>query len=607
MTGSEMSAAALKAEGNELFAKQEWESAIECYSEALEVVEESDIVSKTALLSNRSACFIKLLRFEKALADGNLCIKLRPEWSKGYARCGEAYSRQQNFRLAGVAYSEAIRTGEDGATKSRYKNALKLVKGSQNLQEQVRFVPSAAKAFDRPYHYTWFSRFLELKKHGFEEPEGGGMRMLLHAWNSAATAWVTVDAAMIGQIGGNFHGKAGTTASQDFSECILLDHIAFAIPPNGHRDPRYTFKDKFSALNEFEFYGLGLMKYFEGRRWTAKEIISDLAEKKRNGEVWNTIRLIGATLIRGSVLMAFRKAASKKHAEAIEDLQLAIELIDEGNKVWKDVPYSEKGTSYRPTMRRMIKVESLHYRLEANQMATNDSAKVAFSLKSIETAAKTIIKENPQAKWRNADDVPSTEHHWSRLGYYVIATARANIALGYCSAQRAQVPFELLNLATKTVVVAETDHAKKAARYYDLAYQLLPNDYYGKPRVGFQALEQHLLAGGKTVREVLKLAEEIEKNRKSLLPIFVELDDEDSARTFVEERVTALHSWLKSPQAHPVNDVAPIDLVLKPIPTLMVGKNPETFDSSKFLTPAFWNSLPGDVAVVRKVQVYVSK
>lgn len=46
-------------------------------------------------------------------------------------------------------------------------------------------------------------------------------------------------------------------------------------------------------------------------------------------------------------------------AEAIEDLQLAIELIDEGNKVWKDVPYSEKGSSYRPTIRRMIKVESL--------------------------------------------------------------------------------------------------------------------------------------------------------------------------------------------------------------------------------------------------------
>ncbi|GAA5984367.1 hypothetical protein JCM5350_001032 [Sporobolomyces pararoseus] len=592
-----MSAAALKAEGNEYFANKDWQRAIERYSEGLSLVEESDIVSKTALLSNRSACYIKLLQYEKALADGNLCIKLRPSWSKGYARCGEAYSRQQNFRLAGVAYSEAIRTGEDDATKSRYEDALKLVKESETRQEQINFVPSAAKAFTRPYHHCWFQRFLELKKQGYEEAHGGGMCMLLHAWNWAATGWFTIDAAINDDGQGNYYGQGGTSANQNFSECILLDHIAFAIPSNGHRDPRHTFKDKFLALNEFEWVGLGLLKYFQGRRWTAKEIISDLAEKKRNGEVWNTIRMMGASLIRGSVLLAFQTAASKKHAEAIEDLQLAIELIDEGNKVWKDVPYSEKGSSYRPTIRRMIKVESLRYRLEAHQMATTDSARAAFSLESIESAARTIIKENPQARWRNADDVPANENHWSRLGYYVIATVRANIALGYCSASRARVPLETSNLILMNATVVNVEHTKKAARYYDLAYQLLPNDYYVKPQVGYQALEQHLLAGGKTVKELLSFAEEIEDIRQALLPIFAELDQVDGTRLFAREQVKVLDDMLKSA---PATDRALDDRVVKPIVIIKTGGK-RGFDLDAVVTPAFWSSLEGEIKIVKMI------
>jgi tetratricopeptide (TPR) repeat protein len=60
-----MSAAALKAEGNSYFGSEEWERALECYSQALELVEESDVVSKSALLSNRAACFVKLDQFDK--------------------------------------------------------------------------------------------------------------------------------------------------------------------------------------------------------------------------------------------------------------------------------------------------------------------------------------------------------------------------------------------------------------------------------------------------------------------------------------------------------------------------------------------------------------
>jgi hypothetical protein len=46
-------------------------------------------------------------------------------------------------------------------------------------------------------------------------------------------------------------------------------------------------------------------------------------------------------------------------AEAIEDLQLATELIDEGNKTWPNVPFTEKGSSFKTTLRRLVTVQAM--------------------------------------------------------------------------------------------------------------------------------------------------------------------------------------------------------------------------------------------------------
>lgn len=41
--------------------------------------------------------------------------------------------------------------------------------------------------------------------------------MLLHAWNWAATGWLTIDAAINGDGQGNYYGQGGTSANQNFS------------------------------------------------------------------------------------------------------------------------------------------------------------------------------------------------------------------------------------------------------------------------------------------------------------------------------------------------------------------------------------------------------
>lgn len=56
------------------------------------------------LFSNRSAAYAALRRFEEALQDALQCIKLKPDWPKGYARQGHALFHLERWSEAKDAY-----------------------------------------------------------------------------------------------------------------------------------------------------------------------------------------------------------------------------------------------------------------------------------------------------------------------------------------------------------------------------------------------------------------------------------------------------------------------------------------------------------------------
>ncbi len=70
-------------QGNHFFHKKEYARAIEAYNGAL-----TGLPNDAAVYSNRSVAYLKEREFEKSLADAEMCIKLRPEWSKGWYRYG---------------------------------------------------------------------------------------------------------------------------------------------------------------------------------------------------------------------------------------------------------------------------------------------------------------------------------------------------------------------------------------------------------------------------------------------------------------------------------------------------------------------------------------
>jgi tetratricopeptide (TPR) repeat protein len=67
--------------GTKAFVAKDYDKAIEYFTEAI-----NENSADHTLFSNRSACYYNLCQYSKALADGEKCVEVKPDWGKGYQR-----------------------------------------------------------------------------------------------------------------------------------------------------------------------------------------------------------------------------------------------------------------------------------------------------------------------------------------------------------------------------------------------------------------------------------------------------------------------------------------------------------------------------------------
>ncbi|XP_058738659.1 uncharacterized protein LOC131610671 [Vicia villosa] len=96
-------AAESKARGDEAFKRNDHYTAIDSYTQALDLNP-----GDATLLSNRSLCWMRLGQAEQALADAKACRALRPDWSKACYREGAAWRLLQKFEEAANAFYEGV-------------------------------------------------------------------------------------------------------------------------------------------------------------------------------------------------------------------------------------------------------------------------------------------------------------------------------------------------------------------------------------------------------------------------------------------------------------------------------------------------------------------
>jgi len=92
-----------KTAGNEAFGKKEWLAAIEHFSMAIR-----EDPSDHVFFSNRSAANLALLRTADAVEDARSCVRLSPEWAKGYTRLGAALWADRQLKDAVAAFEKGL-------------------------------------------------------------------------------------------------------------------------------------------------------------------------------------------------------------------------------------------------------------------------------------------------------------------------------------------------------------------------------------------------------------------------------------------------------------------------------------------------------------------
>lgn len=95
-------AAECKNAGDGLYRSKSYQVAVVQYTKAINLLSnldygDDDTAFQTLYVSysNRCACFLQINSLQQALQDAQECVKLKPDWAKGFLRLANCYGRLQ--------------------------------------------------------------------------------------------------------------------------------------------------------------------------------------------------------------------------------------------------------------------------------------------------------------------------------------------------------------------------------------------------------------------------------------------------------------------------------------------------------------------------------
>lgn len=136
-----MSAEELKAQGNQAFAAKNYVEAISFFTKAIQIDAQNHV-----LFSNRSACYAELHKYKDALEDAEKCIRLKPDWVKGFIRRGAALHGLRQYTEALNAYKSGLELDASNA------GCLEGIRGVQQAQQEEARNPLAKIFTPEAFH-----------------------------------------------------------------------------------------------------------------------------------------------------------------------------------------------------------------------------------------------------------------------------------------------------------------------------------------------------------------------------------------------------------------------------------------------------------------------
>ena len=127
-----------KEKGNALVKEKKYKEALDCYSKAIEIDPNNQI-----LYSNRSLMHCNLGEFQEALDDADKAISIKPDYGKAYLRKGKALEGLNKIK-------EALDTYKLGLEKDKDNAQLKQAVDELDAQVNNPFLKNYPKLFTDP-------------------------------------------------------------------------------------------------------------------------------------------------------------------------------------------------------------------------------------------------------------------------------------------------------------------------------------------------------------------------------------------------------------------------------------------------------------------------
>ncbi|KAG5653892.1 hypothetical protein H0H81_009484 [Sphagnurus paluster] len=433
-----------KAEGNNFHKSGQYQAAYDKYSEAIKEDPKNAI-----LWANRAASAIATKKYMDAISDAEKATKLDPKYAKAWGRQGTSYQAIGTWSKSIDAFNKALQcitsTGElskqDQVLKSQFEEGMKKSKEalSRPASTDAVVVPAGSVAQN---NLPWTRALVLEQTYAAQKKFNSSgtptpipilfvslIRKIIQEYQSGVDDMKKLENRIInGQRA--MYGNTGVIEA--LSNAILRDRRAFHI-----KDA--DFFDKYNQQMVFEAT--------RTEAWTkgGLELVQQEAPKRLRKLGWGAVRPALSVTIRGWFMRGFLQASLGLPGSSSEFIRHALDVLQWGSRLWKDVPREERGTIFDPTFIRGVKRLHMNILMES---FSKDSKNCDYTLEDIAKIAREIASEDVAP--------PTGEIDPGFLSsFYIYPKADALVILGWYYMQKAQMskdPTESIELSALSAV-----------------------------------------------------------------------------------------------------------------------------------------------------------